>query len=88
MKNYNYQLNLKNLFSNTKTLFGSKEIVYRDIKRYTYSEFLDRVNGLCIGLQEIGVKKGDTIGVLDWDTIEKVKCLNIRNTIIRFRGTG
>ncbi|MEM0097318.1 MAG: fatty acid--CoA ligase [Conexivisphaerales archaeon] len=68
MENYNYQLNLKNLFSNTKTLFGSKEIVYRDIKRYTYSEFLDRVNGLCIGLQEIGVKKGDTIGVLDWDT--------------------
>jgi len=68
MDYYNYQLNMKNLFSNTKRLFGSREIVYRDIKRYTYSEFLERVNGLCKGLQEIGVKKGDVIGVLDWDT--------------------
>ncbi len=68
MENYNYQLNLKNLFTNTKRFFGSREIVYRDIRRYTFSEFLDRVNGLCAGLQEIGVKKGDVIGVLDWDT--------------------
>ncbi len=68
MKAYDYQLNIKNLFLNTKRTFGSREIVYRDVKRYTYSEFFDRVNGLCQGLQEIGVKKGDVIGVLDWDT--------------------
>lgn len=63
-----FNLNLRNLFINTAKNFSDTEIVYRNKRRMTYSKFFQRVNGLAAGLRSIGVKEGDTVAVIDWDT--------------------
>lgn len=63
-----FQLNIKNLFPSSLWSFRNQEIVYQDIMRYTYMEFYDRVTRLANGLLSIGVKPGDRVAVLDWDT--------------------
>src|SRR5215813_2896102 len=47
---------------------ADQEIVYRDLKRFTYRELRRRVARLASALAEIGVRPGDTVGVLDWDS--------------------
>ena len=63
-----FNLNLRNLFINTPKNFSDTEIVYRNKRRMSYSRFFQRVNGLAAGLQSIGVRQGDTVAVIDWDT--------------------
>ncbi|MFP3417226.1 MAG: long-chain-fatty-acid--CoA ligase [Nitrososphaeria archaeon] len=65
---YEYKLNFRNSFLAAARNFPQREIVYRDKKRYTFSEFYDRVLRLCNGLRSIGVNEGDVVGVIDWDT--------------------
>jgi len=65
---YKYNLNFRNAFLTAVRNFPNREIVYRDKKRYTFSEFYERVLRLCGGLKEIGVKEGDVVAVIDWDT--------------------
>ncbi len=65
---FDFNLNLRNLFSNTPRNFSDTEIVYRNKRKTTYSRFFQKVNGLASGLSDIGVKKGDTVAVIDWDT--------------------
>lgn len=48
--------------------YGRKEAVVDGEKRFTYSQFGERVNQLANGLIALGVKKGDKIGVLDTNT--------------------
>jgi acyl-CoA synthetase (AMP-forming)/AMP-acid ligase II len=45
-----------------------QEIVYRDVRRLTYLELRDRIGRLASALQKIGVRPGDSVGVLDWDS--------------------
>jgi len=47
---------------------ADQEIVYRDLKRFTYRELRRRVGRLASALAGIGVRPGDTVGVLDWDS--------------------
>src|SRR4051794_21526050 len=47
---------------------ADQEIVYRDQKRFTYRMLQERIHRLADGLASIGVRSGDTVGVLDWDT--------------------
>lgn len=68
MSYYEYQLNLKNLFVNVPRNFPNREIVYKNKERYTYKRFFERVAGLAAGLDQIGVKQGDVVAVIDWDT--------------------
>ncbi len=67
-ENGDLDLNLKNLFVNSARNFSNTEIVYRDKRRMTYSKFFQRVKGFAAGLESIGVKRGDTVAVIDWDT--------------------
>jgi len=39
-------------------------------ERLTYAEFNARVNSLVHALQELGVNKGDPIGILSWNCLE------------------
>jgi fatty-acyl-CoA synthase len=71
---YSYQLNLKNLFSNTLRNYGDREINYRNKEKYTFREFYRRVSGLAAGLESIGVNKGDVVAVIDWDTNRYMEC--------------
>ncbi len=65
---YDSKLTLKNLFVNTARNFPDREILYADKEKYTFKTFFERVKSFAAGLERIGVKKGDVISILDWDT--------------------
>ncbi len=71
---YNYQLLIKHLLTTPLIYSPDQEIVYRDIKRYTYAEFGKRVSRLANALTRIGVKPGDTVAVMDWDSHRYLEC--------------
>ena len=45
-----------------------RTIVYGDRRRYTYPELSERVGALAGALTELGVRRGDTVAVMDWDS--------------------
>lgn len=46
----------------------NQEIVYADQRRMTYRDLEERVHRLAGALAACGVKPGDTVAVMDWDT--------------------
>ena len=52
----------------------AQEIVYRGEKRFTYAEFRERVGRLAAALVALGVKPGDTVAVMDWDSHRYLEC--------------
>ena len=66
-----YQLNTINLIKQGIRNFSRQEIVSRKIDgtlfRYTYKDAYNRMQQLANGLESIGVKLGDRIGVLAWN---------------------
>ncbi|MEM0016086.1 MAG: AMP-binding protein, partial [Saccharolobus sp.] len=65
---YEYELTIDKILDSAISSFPNREIVYRDLRRYTFSSFGESVRRLISGLKKLGVKKGDRIGVIDWDT--------------------
>ena len=65
---YNYQLLLKRLWETPLIYSPNQEIVYRDLKRYTYAEFYQRLKKVANMLESVGIGPGDVVGVADWDT--------------------
>ena len=51
-----------------------QEIVYRDDLRFTYRELRARVPRLANGLAGLGVRPGDTVAVMDWDSHRYLEC--------------
>ncbi len=51
-----------------------QEIVYGGLLRYRYSDFQRRVCRLANLLTNAGVKAGDTVAVLDWDSHRYLEC--------------
>ena len=54
-------------------LYPDKEAFVYGSERITFSEFNARVNSLVHALQTMGVKKGDTIGILSWNCLGYVE---------------
>lgn len=54
---------------------SQREIVYRDQLRYSYRTFVERVARLANVLTEMGVKAGDTVAVMDWDSHRYLECM-------------
>ena len=72
---YNYPLLIKQLLLSSERYAGDNEIVAGNTgKRYSYSEFIERIHRLANVLTEAGVKEGDTVAVLDWDTPRYLEC--------------
>jgi len=71
---YTYPLLIKNLLQAPAVNDPQQEIVYRDQARFTYAEFRQRVCKLANALTEIGVKPGDTVAVMDWDSHRYLEC--------------
>ncbi|MCP3891653.1 MAG: fatty acid--CoA ligase [Desulfobulbaceae bacterium] len=71
---YAYPLIIKNLFLAPVVDNPAQEIVYRDSMRFTYSEFKKRVCRLANALTTLGVKPGDTVAVMDWDSHRYLEC--------------
>jgi len=71
---YDYPLLIKNLFAAPAVNNPRQTIVYRDLQRFTYAEFKQRVCRLANALTAIGVKPGDTVAVMDWDSHRYLEC--------------
>lgn len=53
----------------------TREIVYREQVRYSYATFNERVARLANVLSEAGVRPGDTVAVMDWDSHRYLECM-------------
>ena len=53
---------------------GNNQIVYRDKCRHDYRRFRERVHQLAHTLTAKGVKAGDVVAVLDWDSHRYLEC--------------
>ncbi|MFO7811858.1 MAG: fatty acid--CoA ligase [Pelovirga sp.] len=71
---YDYPLLIKNLFAAPAVSNPQQTIVYRDLQRFTYADFRRRVCRLANALTAIGVKAGDTVAVMDWDSHRYLEC--------------
>jgi fatty-acyl-CoA synthase len=71
---YEYPLIIKQLLITPLRQYADQEIVYRDQKRFTYRQFGERLARLGSALQTLGVKHGDTVAVMDWDTNRYLEC--------------
>jgi fatty-acyl-CoA synthase len=65
---YGFQLTIKNILTGPKVTAGNQEIIYRDKMRMTYRDLFERINRLGSALDSLGVKQGDTVAVLDYDS--------------------
>ncbi|MEM0332017.1 MAG: fatty acid--CoA ligase [Archaeoglobaceae archaeon] len=71
---YDYQLLIRHILEYGVNYAPKQEIVYRDLHRYTYKDLYNRVHRLANALEELGVKKGTRIGVLEWDSHRYLEC--------------
>jgi len=71
---YQYPLLIKHLLHWPLTRSPNTEIVYRDLRRHTYGEFRDRIGRLASGLTSLGVKPGEVVAVMDWDSHRYHEC--------------
>ena len=71
---YSNPLLIKSLLYTPIVKNPDQEIVYRDSLRFTYDEFEKRVCRLANALIQMGVKKGDTVGVMDFDSHRYLEC--------------
>ena len=65
---YQYPLLIKQLLHAPMVQAPYQQIVYRDLRRLTYTNLRDRIGRLANFLKMLGVRPGDTVGVMDWDS--------------------
>ena len=75
MPTASYPLLLKQLLFHGMPRTPEREIVYRDLVRYRYGQLRQRVARLAGLLQRLGVKMGDTVAVMDWDSHRYLECM-------------
>jgi len=71
---HDYQLLIKNILNAPIYYDPNQEIVYRGEKRFTYATFKNRVHKLANMLTSMGVKAGDTVAVMDYDSHRYLEC--------------
>ena len=72
---YAYPLLIKRLLLSGGRYEKTREIVYRDQVRLSYRELGERIARLANVLTEAGVKAGDTVAVMDWDSHRYLECM-------------
>lgn len=65
---YTFPLLIKSLIQTPIAKNSTNEIVYKGEKRFTYNELYQRVCRLANALTDMGVKQGDTVAVMDYDS--------------------
>jgi fatty-acyl-CoA synthase len=71
---YDYPLLIKHLLHTPLATAPEQEIVYRDMRRYSYRTLRQRIGRLASGLAGLGVSPGDTVAVMDWDSHRYLEC--------------
>jgi fatty-acyl-CoA synthase len=66
---------IKRLLMSGSRYEKTREIVYRDQSRYSYLTLNERICRLANVLTEAGVKAGDTVAVMDWDSHRYLECM-------------
>jgi fatty-acyl-CoA synthase len=59
---------IRDLLTRVRAWAPQQKISYRDVRELTYAEFLERVERLARVLTDLGVRPGDRVGVMDWDS--------------------
>jgi fatty-acyl-CoA synthase len=72
---YQYPLLIKRLLMSGSRYEKTREIVYRDKLRYNYPTLNERIARLANVLTAAGVKAGDTVAVMDWDSHRYLECM-------------
>ena len=65
---------IKHLLAQSLRYEPQREIVYRNLFRMNYVQFNGRVRQLANVLTSVGVRPGDTVAVLDWDSHRYLEC--------------
>ncbi len=71
---YNYPLLIGHLLHTPLATTPDREIVYADVCRYTYRELRRRIGRLASALHALGVRRGSTVAVMDWDSHRYLEC--------------
>lgn len=71
---YEFPLLIKNILKMGMIYAPQQEIVYRDLKRFSYTTLNERIGRLANALGSLGVKAGDTVAVMDWDSHRYLEC--------------
>jgi fatty-acyl-CoA synthase len=71
---YTYPLLIKSLLLSGVRYEAGQEIVYADKLRYNYRTLNERIHRLANALTAAGVKAGDTVAMLDWDSHRYLEC--------------
>ncbi|OPK12069.1 MULTISPECIES: fatty acid--CoA ligase [unclassified Pseudomonas] len=71
---YSYPLLIKSLLLSGVRYESANEIVYADKLRYSYQTLIERIHRLANALTAAGVKAGDTVAMLDWDSHRYLEC--------------
>jgi fatty-acyl-CoA synthase len=71
---YSYPLLIKHLWHTPLSCHPQREIVSGFDKRFNYRQIRDRIGQLASGLAALGVNKGDTVAVMDWDNHRYFEC--------------
>jgi len=71
---YDYPLLIKSLLLSGVRYEPDQEIVYADKLRYSYRTLNERIQRLANALTAAGVKAGDTVALLDWDSHRYLEC--------------
>ena len=69
-----FPLLIKGLLESGVTRAPEQEIVSANQNRLTYWKFAERVGRLASGLASLGVERGDTVAIMDWDTHRYLEC--------------
>ena len=64
-----FQLTIDKIFSSSVRNNPNQIISYMGKENVTYEQFRKRVYEIARGLVKIGVKKGDKVAVLEWDSM-------------------
>ncbi|OOR90855.1 long-chain fatty acid--CoA ligase [Moraxella caviae] len=65
---YGFPLIIKQLLNRPKAVSLDQKIYYADKREFSYREFFARINRLANVLTSLGLQKGDTVAVMDWDS--------------------
>jgi len=71
---YDYPLLIKHLLHTPLAIAPEQEIVYRDVSRFPYWLVRQRIGQLASGLAALGVRPGNTVAVMDWDSHRYLEC--------------
>ena len=71
-----YPLTLTHILERSAKLFPKKEIASKmpdGMHRHTYADFHARVHALARGLERLGVRPGDRVGTLCWNSFRHLE---------------